>query len=132
MPFPLIWVLTGALAVAQGVKCLLDDDSSSESSSYEAERRAEQRAQAARRQQAQKELQQQRQAARRAVDLALHSLCAQYNLPSSPLAELPHAPARGEQQLIQALAQQAAQVQSQHQQRLDALDRALQALGKLA
>lgn len=132
MPLPLFWVITGALAVAQGVKCLLDDDSSSDSSCYEEERRAEQRAQEARRQQAQKELQQQRQAARRAVDLALHSLCAQYHLPSALLAELPHAPARGEQQLLQALAQQAAQAQSQHQQRLDALGRALQALDKLA
>ena len=132
MPFPFLVAIATGVAIIQGVKCLLDDDSSSDSSSYEAERRAEQRAQEARRQQAQQELQQQRQAARRAVDLALHSLCAQYNLPSALLAELPHAPARGEQQLLQALAQQAAQAQSQHQQRLDALGRALQALDKLA
>jgi hypothetical protein len=127
MPLPILLGLTG-IAIFQGVKYLLSDDSSSESGSNE----AEQRAQEARRQQAQKELQQQRQAARRAVDLALRSLCTQYDISPAPLAELPYAPTRGEQQLLQALAQQSTQAQSPYQQRLDTLDRALQALDKLA
>ena len=123
--------------IVQVGKYLLSDDSSHASGSYETGQRAEQQAREDRQQQErqrlqQQERQQQRQVQRQSVDQALRSLCAQFDLATAPLTELPHAPSRGEQQLQQALAQQAAQAQSPHQQRLSALERALWLLDKLA